>query len=544
MNKMSKKQNWQRTTVIFALCTLLFFLSGCSGAAKPERQPAKAAETKDELLLAVGSEPEGGFDPTAGWGRYGSPMFQSTLLKRNSDMSIGTDLAKQYKLSEDGKQWTVELRDDVKFSDGEPLTASDVKFTFETAGSKGSTIDVTNVEAVTVNGDHEVVFSLKEPQSTFITLLTSLGIVPEHAYGDDYASHPVGSGPYKLVQWDRGQQVIVAYNDLYYGDKPFFKKMTFMFLSEDAAFAAAKSGQLDVAYIPSAFSKQEVNGMHVETAKSVDNRGIMLPYVMPGEKTDQGYPIGNAVTADLSIRQALNYAIDRKALVDGILEGHGTPAFTVNDGLPWWNPDTVFQDGDLAKAAKLLADGGWKDTDGDGIVEKNGVKAQFSLLYPAGDMTRQSLALAAADMAKAAGIQIDAAGKSWDDIGKLMYSNAVMYGFGSQDPIEMYNLYSSKFRGVDYNNSGYYSNAAVDEWMDKALRATKEKDAMDYWKKSQWDGKTGTSVQGDAPWAWLVNIDHLYLVKDGLDIGTQKIHPHGHGWPVTDNIEQWRWVTE
>ncbi|MNI29914.1 Oligopeptide-binding protein AppA precursor [compost metagenome] len=213
----------------------------------------------------------------------------------------------------------------------------------------------------------------------------------------------------------------------------------------------------------------------------------------------------------------------------------------MNDGLPWWNPETVFTDADANEAKKILADNGWKDNDGDGIVEKGGLKAQFSLLYPSSDVVRQSLALAVADMVKPIGIQINTQGKSWDDMETLMFSNAVMMGWGSQDPLEMYNLYSSKFRGVDYNNTGYYSNPVVDEWMKKALLAKSEEEALDSWKKSQWDGTTGSSAKGDAPWAWLVNIDHLYLVADKLDIGKQRIHPHGHGWPITDNIAEWGW---
>lgn len=532
--------------ILLVIVMLLAFITACSAkpAATTNTSGGSETATKDELLLAVGAEPDDGFDPTTGWGRYGSPLFQSTLLKRDSEMNVVNDLAQSFEVSEDGKQWTVKLREDVKFSDGEPLTAEDVKFTFETAGSQGSIIDVTNLASVDAASEFEIIFLLKEPQSTFITLLTTLGIVPKHAYSDQYAEHPIGSGPYKLVQWDRGQQAIVAYNELYYGTEPYFKKLTFLFLGEDAAYAAAKAGQVDVAYIPSAFSQQSVSGMRLEAVKSVDNRGILFSVAKPGDKTDKGYPIGNAVTSDLTIRQAINYVIDRQELVDGLLEGYGSPAYSVNDGLPWWNPETVFQDADTAKALQLLETGGWKDTDGDGLVDKNGVKAQFTLLYPAGDVTRQSLALAAADKVKEIGIQIDVEGKSWDDIEKLMFSNAVMFGWGSQDPIEMYNLYSSKYRGIDYFNSGYYSNAAVDEWMEKALRATTEEEALVNWQKAQWDGTTGFSVEGDAPWAWLVNIDHLYLVKDSLDIGKQKIHPHGHGWPVTDNIEQWRWKNE
>lgn len=528
--------------IILAMTAFLILLAGCT--TKTNQPEANSKITKDELLLAVGAEPDEGFDPTTGWGRYGSPMFQSTLLKRDSAMKIRNDLAESYQVTNDGLQWTVKLREDVKFSDGSPLTAADVVFTFETAATNGSILDLTNMQKVEASGQYEVIFTLKAAQSTFITLLTSLGIVPKHAYNTEYAQQPIGSGPYKLVQWDRGQQAILAYNEQYYGEEPYFKRLTFLFVSEDAAFAAAKSGEVDIAYIPSSFSKQNVNGMRLQAVKSVDNRGIQFPVAEPGEMTDKGYPIGNAVTVDVTIRQAVNYVIDRQALVDGLLEGYGSPAYTVNDGLPWWNPETVFQDADTAKAAKLLEDGGWIDTDGDGIVEKNGRNAQFTLLYSAGDVTRQSLALAVADMVKPIGIEIAVEGKSWDDLEKLMYSNAVMFGWGSQDPLEMYNLYSSKYRGVGYYNTGYYSNKATDDWMERALRATNEEDANDNWKKAQWDGKTGFSVQGDAPWAWLVNIDHLYLVHDKLDIGNQKIHPHGHGWPVTDNIEQWRWIND
>ena len=109
-------------------------------------------------------------------------------------------------------------------------------------------------------------------------------------------------------------------------------------------------------------------------------------------------------------------------------------------------------------------------------------------------------------------------------------------------PMKWYNVYSSKYAGIDYYNPGFYQNEKVDDYMTKALTATDLNEAMEYWKKAQWDGTTGVSAKGDAPWAWLVNIDHLYLVKDGLSIGKQSIHPHGHGWPVTRNIEEWKWA--
>jgi len=523
---------------------LLFFIliaalttAGCS-----QTQTSHSDSRKDELIVAVGSEPEAGFDPTTGWGRYGSPLFQSTLLKRDPDMNIVYDLAETYAVSDDGLRWTVRLRNDVQFSDGVALTAADVQYTFETAGASGSAIDLGFIDSVEVADAHTVEFRLKEPRSTFVQTLVETGIVPKHAHGPHYADNPIGSGPYRLVQWDKGQQLIVEPNPRYYGPKSRFNKLVFLFLSEDAAYAAAKAGQLDVAAIPAAFSKSPVPGMHIEAVHSVDNRGISFPYIASGAKTADGNPIGNDVTADRAIRAAINIALDRQALVNGVLEGYGTPAFTLNDGLPWFNPETVIADADPAAARKLLADGSWLDRNGDGILEKNGLKAEFSLLYPAGDLTRQSLAIAAADALKPLGIRINVDGKSWDELGKRMHTDAVLFGWGSHDPMEMYNVYSTQRGGVDYFNPGYYSNPSVENNMAQALRATSEAEANAFWQKAQWDGTTGLSARGDAPWAWLVNLDHLYLVRNGLSIGRQKIHPHGHGWPVTDNIEEWQWV--
>ncbi|MFC0470481.1 ABC transporter substrate-binding protein [Halalkalibacter kiskunsagensis] len=422
---------------------------------------AQTEKNKKELILAIGTEPDTGFDPTTGWGRYGSPLFQSTLLKRDYELSITYDVATNYKISSDRLTWTVELRDGVRFSDGEALTAKDVKFTFEQAKASGSVLDLTILDRVEAIDEHTIAFHLKEPQSTFIQSLLTLGIVPEHAYDEHYAQNPIGSGPYKLVQWDKGQQIIVEMNLEYYDRKPFFEKVTFLFLNEDAAFGAAKSGQVDMASIPAAFSMQDVPGMRLESIQSVDNRGIMFPYVASGEETEDGFAIGNDVTADLAIRQAINIAIDRQGLVDGVLEGNGTPGYSVADRLPWWNPETVIDDHEIARAQEILAEAGWEDISGDGTLEKDSVKAEFSLLYPASDVTRQSLAIAVADMIKPIGINIVVEGKSWDDIETLMHSNAVLMGWGSHDPLEIYHVYSGDNAGVEYFNPGYSTFAPI-----------------------------------------------------------------------------------
>lgn len=526
-------------SLFIALCICIAALAGCQY--KGNEKGATQGKNKDELILAVGGEPDNGFDPTTGWGRYGSPVFQSTLLARDSDMNIVNDLATEYSVSSDGLVWNVKIRKDVKFSDGKSLTSADVVYTYETASKSSSVVDLNDMKSVEALDDFTIKFRLKHPQSTFVNILACTGIVPKHAHGKDYAQKPIGSGPFKFIQWDKGQQLIVEANPYYYGKKSAFKKITFLYLSEEASFAAAQAGQVDIAAVVPSVANQKVSGMKLTAVESVDNRGIMFPYVKAGEKTKDGYPIGNDVTSDIAIRKAINVAIDRKALIDGVLNGYGSAAYTVCDKLPWWNPETVIKDSDMNGAKKILSDGGWKDTNNDGILEKGNLKAEFNLLYPAGDGTRQSLAIASADRIKLLGIKVNVDGKSWDDLKKVMYSDAIMFGWGSHDPLEMYNLYSSSYKGVDYYNSGYYFNPTVDEYMNKALATTNDKEAISYWQKAQWDGKTGMSAIGDAPYAWLVNLKHLYFVREDLNIGKQKIHPHGHGWPITDNIADWKW---
>jgi peptide/nickel transport system substrate-binding protein len=514
-------------------------LAACGSADTPT---AGAAPT--ELRLAIGGESEDGYDPTLGWGRYGSPLFQSTLLARDEDLDVVPDLATDWSVSEDGLVWTVDIRTDARFTDGEPVTPEDVAYTFTTAGRSGGLTDVTALREAVVVDDDTVELRLDRPQSTFVNRLISLGIVPEHAHGPDYARNPIGSGPFELVQWDQGQQLIVARNEDYYGQRPAFERIVFQFTGEDASMAAASAGQVDVAAVPAQLALSEVPGMELLAVESVDNRGMTFPYLPDdGRTTEDGAPIGNDVTADLAVRRAVNLAIDRQALVDGVLEGYGSPATGPVDGLPWHEPAAAVEDADAPGAERLLEEAGWIDTDGDGVREKDGVRASFSLLYPADDTLRQGLALAVADMVAPVGVEIRTAGESWDVLEQRMHADAVLFGWGSLDPTEMYNLYSSTRAGVEFYNPGFYGDPDVDAHLDAALAATDPAEAERRWRAAQYDGEgNGFGPTGDAAWAWLVNLDHTYFVDECLDLGAPRIEPHGHGWPVTAGITGWQWT--
>ena len=137
----------------------------------------RTTDAKDTLTMAIGSEPDGGFDPILGWGRYGSPLIQSTLVKTNADMEIVGDLAEEYTISDDGLTLTFYLRKDAYFTDGEQVTADDVVFTFNKAKESASIVDFTVLDLITAVDSHTVEIKLKEPQSTIIYSIAKTGIV-------------------------------------------------------------------------------------------------------------------------------------------------------------------------------------------------------------------------------------------------------------------------------------------------------------------------------------------------------------------------------
>jgi len=515
-----------------ALALIICMIAPLPGCAGPKGQ---AERDKGELVLAIGSEPEAGFDPCTGWGRYGSPLIQSTLLTTDADMGIVPDLATGMQVSPDGLEWVFPLRQDAFFTDGSPVTARDVAFTFETAKNSGSIVDLTALERVEAVDEHTVRFRLNKAQSSFVYTVAATGIVPSHLYSDSYGEAPVGSGPYKLAQWDKGQQVILEANEAYYGTPPLIGRVTILFLEEDTILAAAKAGQLDVAMAPAGMAGVEVPGMTLTAFASVDNRGLTLPHL----PEDAGAGTGNNVTSDIAIRRALSYGIDRQRLVRDVLDGYGSPAYSECDGMPWASAD-AYVDYDPELAARILEEAGWLDT-GDGVREKDGRKARFTLLYAAGDTVRQALCVAVQQQAAQLGIQIDLHGTSWDEIQTRMHSDAVLMGWGAQTPTETYLLYHSDNMGRDYYNPELYSSPAVDGYIDDAMSRQETQEALELWKQVQWDGETGVSTRGDCVWVWLVNVDHLYYIRDGLDVGAQKIHPHGHAWPLAANLPQWSW---
>lgn len=504
---------------------------------------AQSSEQGDTLTFAIG-EPSGEFDPKKGWGDHGQQrLLHSSLLKWKNESDFEGDLAQSFTQSEDGKSWSFDLNPKFKFSDGQNVTAEDVKFTFDMLIEDGTAWDLSSIANVDAPSPEEVVITLKQPDTIFPALLTQIGIVPKAKYNDDYSHNPIGSGPYKVVEYRPGEQLIMERNE-YYPSKPKHQKLVFMLSGEDQSIQAAKAGDVDVLAVFPGNSDQDIKNMEQVSLETVEAMGMTMPTVPAGgtgETNGQKIKVGNDVTSDKAIRQALSVGIDRQALVDLTLDGHGRPAYSSVDNQPWFNTDTVFQDHKIDDAKKILKEAGWEDSNNDGTVDKDGTEARFELYYPANDDNRGDLSNAVAAQAKELGIEIKPKGVTWDDIYKDGKTVPVMFGLGAHVPSDLYLYYASDQIGVGYHNLSSYKNEVVDEHLKKARESRTLQESLDEWKAAQWDGKTGMSSRPDAdnPFVWLVNRDHVYYVKEGLSLGKQPIHAHGHGWQIFLNWEEW-----
>ncbi len=226
--------------------------------------------------------------------------------------------------------WTFTIRDDVRFTDGEPLTARDVAFTLNgIRTAEASECDLSMVREAVAPDDATVGQHMEKPFNALLYTLAVIGIVPEHAYGEGYGDNPIGSGRYMLEQWDKGQQVILKANPDYYGDAPKMERVVVVFMEEDASLAggAVRPGG---------------RGLHLRDVRGQPAGGLRLAQLRVGrfarhlaahhprgrdeDRRKGEAAAGNDVTCDAAVRQAINYGVDRERMIDNVMNGFGTVA--------------------------------------------------------------------------------------------------------------------------------------------------------------------------------------------------------------------------
>ena len=494
------------------------------------------AAAKDEIVISTGVNMVAGkFDPTTGHGVWGPDIFHCHLVKVGADNKLELDLAVSEKVDEGGTTYTYEIRKDAKFADGVPLTAKDVVFTFETAKSKASAADLSAMESVKALDDYTVEFKLSKPWSLFPYVVSFVGIVPAHAYKEGYGDRPLGSGAWKIVDFQKGQQLILAPNEHYYGPKSPFKRVTILKVDEDAALAAAQSGQLDFVYVESEYAHTPVKGMKLLALDVLGALAVNLP-VIPETTLADGTKVGNNVTCDPAVRKALNIGINRAELVERALNGMGKPAYSIGgDTLPW-TARIAFEDNRVEEAKKLLDDAGWK-VGPDGVRVKDGVRAEFTVTGRANDMARYNTVVALADDVKKLGIKINAKSAPWAEARKARHT-PTCWIIGAPSPSDFYLYYhSSQINKGVIGNPPSYSEPKVDALINNALEVTHRAVSDACWQEAE-------SVASEAvPFLYISRPQNCYLVREGLVIPPLgKVPVKNQGLSIMENLNQWSWA--
>ena len=518
--------------------TIPMLLVGCG-----KKETSNNKKSEDGIKIYIGSSIfENSLDPIKGGMSNGYPFINNALLCVNNESKYVGDLAKDWKISDDALTYTFKLKDGVKFSDGSKLDADDVVFTYDQVKknqAKNENVDLTYLESVKKLDDNTVEFKLKEAYSPFLDTTAQLQIVPSDSYNSEtFDTQPIGTGAYEVAQYDPNQQIILEANKNYFGEQPEIKKVTIVNMDEDAAFASAKAGELDVAMVGTNYANEKIPGMRLEKLETMDVRNVGLPVRPKGKaKNSKGemVEVGNNVTSDPAVRKALAIGIDRKKIIENASNGIGQPAVNFTDNLVWASTDK-YEDNKIDEAKKILDEAGWKETKG-GIREKNGQKCEFDLYATAGETDRYNLCEALAENAKELGIDINVKTATWDEISTLQNTSAILWGWGQYSPTVLSSLYNSKlFLSGGYDNVVGYDNPQVDEKINEAISANTQEGAIKAWKEVQ------EIANKDHANLFLVNIEHCYFVSDRLDISkeTQIPHPHGHGTPIICNIADWK----
>ncbi len=500
--------------IVFALA-----LSGCSSGS--------AGAQSAEKVLVYGSSDYTSINPALyEHGEINSLIF-SGLTAHDKNNGIISSLAKDWQYDETSKTYTFNLRDDVKWHDGEKFTADDVKFTLDVIldPKNGSEIasnyeDIENIEVVSPTC---IKISLKAPNVALLEYLT-IGMLPKHLLDgkdivtDKFNQFPIGTGPYKMKNWDMGQSITLEKNKDFYIKEPEIDKIIFKIVEDTKARALQlKSGELDLAQITPQDSSQfkDNSDFIFMDMKTADYRGIMYNFNSEFFKENRELP------------NILSYGIDRDAIVKSVVLGYGYSAFSPLQAGPYVNVNMEKFDYNKEKAKSELEKAGWT-LDSNGIYEKNGKKLSFTVNCRAGDQVRIDIANICSQQLKEIGVDMKVA-----VVSKVDWENqdAYLIGWGSPfDPDD--HTYKVFGTGLG-NNYNFYSNEKVDNILKNARETANDEERMKLYKEFQ------EEMAKDMPYTFICYIDAIYVSKPSIKgISTDTVLGH-HGVGIFWNVADW-----
>ncbi len=534
------------------LCLILactFFFIGCNksndikeGTATTEKENESKTEVTEEnstseetdkrLVYAIWNTPNGIFNPLISniqQDGYVNSIVYNSLLEQNNKGELENSLAKSFEINEDATEVKITLRDDVYWSDGEKFSADDVVFTFESLANKDYTGEYynrvenivgasevkdgtkENIEGITVDND-TITIKFTQSFAPSKTLLGTTPILPKHIWSKtevknwenetELLNKPVGTGAFIVKDFKSGVGVYFERNEKYFKGVPKLKYIDMLVFNADTAPAELINKNIDIA---------EISNFNQDDIAQLKNAGIQITSYPTSNIQYMGMNNQNEILKIKEVRQAFAYAIDRQAIVDNLLEGHGLVINTPMVPTLWSYPDNLINySKDLDKAKELLASAGLKDNDNDGFVEYNGKKVSFTLVVPLGNKTRELTGPIIKSELEQIGIEIILDQKEFPAVmeqvvEKREYDMYLMANTLDLDPDPKPNWYST----ASWNFVGYI-NPKTDELIDAGLKAATQDERKAIYNEF------GKILNEDLPWLPLYAPDVMCAFQENI----------------------------
>ena len=453
-------------------------LAACGAPPVPSQTQPAAAPPGDTgpkqggTLIAASPFDFTPFNPLLGFG--GNYLLWSRLFKFDAKLNPIPDLAEDFEISDDRTVYTIRLRQNAFWHDGTPVTADDVIFTIESDLDPSNQFPMAHVlkvgnEPVRVAkvDDYTVTFTVAEPYAPLLAHMAAswvLPIGPKHLLDGvdlqttDFNVNPVGSGPFKFKEVVQGDHLSLERFDQFYFGTPLLDGIIIRVLTDkEARLAAFQAGEIDL----DMFEEDLIVTQQVAGVPGAKSYALDTPYV-------QQFTLKNTdpLFADVRVRQAISHAIDKPNMVRTVIGDADYAAWSVVGKIHWaHNPDTPRYEYDPEKAKALLAEAGWSDTDGDGVLEKNGEKFVFT--HAAWRPFERDYAPLIQQFLKAVGIQMEI--QTVSDYATIQVlrqggeAQSLIYGSIDYEPGELFQYWHSNRFPPAGQNVWFYANERVDD---------------------------------------------------------------------------------
>lgn len=511
-------KNLKKTLAILCALAALFSLAACG---------ASEAGTSGENTLVYGSGDYTRINPAMDEHCEINLLLFDGLTAHDGANNVVPALAESWEYDDASCTYTFHLREGVRWHDGEAFTADDVKFTIDAIMNPDNASenapnfeDVVNIKVI---DDLTVAFTLTAPNAAFLDYMT-MAILPEHLLRgedmqtSDFFRAPVGTGPYKLAEWDVGQAIIMSANEDYFLGTPNIQTVIFKIVPDDNAQAIQlEAGELDLALLDpkNARNFADKSGFDCYDMITADYRGILFNFW------------NDYWTENRDIIPAICCAIDREAIIDAVLLGQGMPAYGPLQRNAY-NDDTVERyDYDPARAKELLENVGCTMGE-NGFYTRNGEEIGFAISVMAGEQDRLDIAQAAAQQLREVGINCTVEIPAQMDWGGQV---ACLIGWGSPFDADdhTYKVFGTD-KGANYSG---YSNPLVDEYLTLARRTDDESTRREYYSAFQHE------LARDPAYAFICYLDANYVASTAVHGITPDTVLSHHGVGIFYNIKDW-----